>query len=76
MVFEPQDVVEGSFDDEAQTMLEMPPEPNVVLTLDRRDEASVAAAFRRIACMTETLAAASELIDILPGNERPHGEEG
>jgi hypothetical protein len=69
-VIEENDAVEACFNEEAQTMLEMPPEPNVVLPFDGLDPDSVTRAFRQLACLTETLAAASELIEQMPGNER------
>ncbi|MCW5979612.1 MAG: hypothetical protein KIT09_16155 [Bryobacteraceae bacterium] len=73
-VFEKHDAIEGCFDEESQTMLEMPPEPNVILPLNASDPASVAEAFHKLAAMTETLAAASELIEKMPGNEPTEGE--
>jgi hypothetical protein len=72
-VFERSDAIEGCFDEEAQTMLEAPPEPNVILPLNGRDATSVASAFEKLACMTQTLAAASALIELMPGNERTEG---
>jgi hypothetical protein len=72
-VFERSDAIEGCFDEEAQTMLEAPPEPNVILPLNGRDAASVASAFEKLAAMTQTLAAASALIELMPGNERTEG---
>jgi hypothetical protein len=72
-VFERSDAIEGCFDEEAQTMLEAPPEPNVILPLNGRDAASVASAFEKLACTTQTLAAASGLIELMPGNERTEG---
>ncbi len=72
-VFERHDAIEGCFDEEAQTMLESPPEPNVILPLNGTDGASVASAFEKLAAMTQTLAAASALIDLMPGNEATEG---
>jgi len=71
-VFERSDAIEGCFE-EAQTMLEAPPEPNVILSLNGTDAASVASAFEKLASMTQTLAAASTLIELMPGNERTEG---
>jgi hypothetical protein len=73
VVFERSDAIEGCFDEEAQTMLEAPPEPNVILPVNGRDAASVASAFEKLASMTQTLAAASALIELMPGNERTEG---
>jgi hypothetical protein len=72
-VFERSDAIEGCFDEEAQTMLEAPPEPNVILPLNGRDTASVASAFEKLASMAQTLAGASTLIELMPGNERTEG---
>jgi len=72
-VFERSDAIEGCFDEDAQTMLEASPEPNVILPLNGRDMASVASAFEKLAAMTQTLAAASTLIELMPGNERTEG---
>jgi hypothetical protein len=69
-VFEKSDAIEGCFDAESQVMLEMPPEPNVVLPLNGADPGSVREAFVKLGAMTETLAAASELIVQMPGNKR------
>lgn len=72
-VFERSDAIEGCFDEEAQTMLEAPPEPNVILPMNGRDAASVASAFEKLASLTQTLAAASALIELMPGNELTEG---
>ena len=72
-VFERSDAIEACFDEEAQTMLEEPPEPNVIVPLNGMDSASVASAFGKLASMTQTLAAAGALIEMMPGNERTEG---
>lgn len=72
-VFEKQDAIEGCFDEEAQTMLEMPPEPNVILPFDGTDVESAQRAFYMLKCLVETLACASRLIETLPGNEQVEG---
>ena len=54
-------------------MLEAPPEPSVILPVNGTDAASVASAFEKLASMTQTLAAASALIELMPGNERTEG---
>ena len=69
-VFQPEDSVEGSFDEEAQTMTEMPPEPSLIIPLRADQPASVQAAFQTLGVVCGTLAAASQLIDRMPGNER------
>jgi hypothetical protein len=69
-VFRPEDAVEGCFDEEAQTMTEMPPEPSLIIPLMADQPASVQAAFQTLGVVCCTLAAASRLIDHMPGNER------
>jgi len=71
-VFTPGDAVEGCFDDDAQAMVEVAPEPNLVVPVDARDSKSVRAAFDILGVACETLAAASRLIDHMPGNEPRH----
>jgi hypothetical protein len=74
-VFEKHDAIEACFDEEAQTMLECPPEPNAILPFDGTNVSSVKRAFEGLADMTKTLARASDLIDMLPGNEREEAED-
>ncbi|MBI1954983.1 MAG: hypothetical protein HYS38_01155, partial [Acidobacteria bacterium] len=69
-VFQPEDSVEGCFDEEAQTMTELPPEPSVIIPLSADQPASVEAAFHTFGVVCDTLASASQLIDHMPGNER------
>ena len=73
-VFEKHDAIEACFE-EAQTMLEVPPEPNAILPFDGTNVSSVRRAFEGLADMTQTLARASDLIDMLPGNERGEAED-
>src|SRR5579872_4463427 len=63
------DAVVGCFDDEAQTAMEVTPQPNVIIPLRLSDGMSVRDGFRTFAVVCETLAAASRLIDLMPGNE-------
>jgi hypothetical protein len=63
------DAVVGCFDDEAQTAMEVTPQPNVIIPLKIGDPLSVRQGFRTIAVLCETLAAASRLIDLMPGND-------
>ncbi len=67
-VFERHDAIEGCFED-AQGMLELTPEPNLIIPLNGEDERSVRAAFGVLAVFCETLACASRLMKIMPGNE-------
>jgi len=70
-VFEKQDAIEGQFDEESQGMLEVTPEPNLIIRLNGEDVESVRDAFDRLAACCETLACARRLIKMMPGNERP-----
>jgi hypothetical protein len=63
------DAVVGCFDDEAQTAMEVTPQPNVIIPLRTSDTLSVRQGFRTVAVVCETLAAASRLIDLMPGND-------
>lgn len=67
-VFEPGDAVEGCFDDEAQSMMEVYPEPTLIIPIDTRHVERVQKAFRVLGTACDTLACASRLISILPGN--------
>lgn len=77
-VFEPHDAIEGCFDEDAQGMYEVTPEPNLILRLNGEDEQSVREAFRVLAVLCETLVCASRLMKMMPGNEplrRIYGED-
>jgi hypothetical protein len=63
------DAVVGCFDDEAQTAMEATPQPNLIIPIKLSDPASVGQGFRTLGVVCETLAAASRLIDLMPGNE-------
>ena len=63
------DAMVGCFDDEAQTAMEVTPQPNVIIPLRLSDGKSVRDGFRTLAVVCETLATASRLIDLMPGNE-------
>lgn len=67
--FAPSDPVVGCFDDEAQTAMETTPQPNLIIPLKISDSASVCRGFRTLGVACETLASASRLIDLMPGNE-------
>jgi hypothetical protein len=59
-------------------MYEVIPEPNLILRLNGEDEQSVREAFRVLAVLCETLACASGLMKMMPGNEplqRIHGDD-
>ena len=70
-VFEKHDAIEGQFDEESQGMLEVTPEPNLIIRINGEDVESVRDAFDRLAACCETLACASRLMKIMPGNEHP-----
>ena len=63
------DAVVGCFDDEAQTAMETTPHPNLIIPLQLCDAASVRRGFRTLGTACATLAAASRLIDLMPGND-------
>ncbi len=69
-VFHPGDAIEGCFDDESQTMMEVYPEPTLILPLNGRDPGSITATFRVLGVVCQTLWAASCLVKSLPGNDR------
>lgn len=62
------DAVVGCFDDEAQTAMETTPQPNLIIPLNLSDPTNVQQGFRTLGVACETLAAASRLIDLMPGN--------
>jgi hypothetical protein len=70
VVFAENDLVEAQFEDESQTWGEASSEPNLILPLSAFDLASIRSAFRTLAAVCRTLAAASRLIDLMPGNEK------
>ena len=63
------DAVVGCFDDEAQTAMETTPHPNLIIPLQLSNPANVRRGFRMLGVACETLAAASRLIDLMPGND-------
>lgn len=69
-VFERTDAIEGCFDEECQGMLELTPEPNLIVPFDGQTENGVRGAFGTLTAVCETLACASRLMKIMPGNER------
>lgn len=69
-VFAEGDSVEGSFDEDGQTMMEVTPEPSVILPFNGHQPESVRQAFRTFGVICSTLAAASRVIDLMPGSER------
>jgi hypothetical protein len=63
------DAIVGCFDDEGQTAMEVTPQPNLIIPLKLSEPGSFGKAFRTLGIACETLAAASRLIDLMPGND-------
>ena len=70
MVFAESDSVEACFDEEGQTMMEVMPEPSVIIPFSANQPESVRQAFRTVGVVCDTLAAASRVMDLMPGTER------
>jgi hypothetical protein len=70
VVFAENDLVEAQFEDESQSWGEASSEPNLILPLSAFDHESIRSAFHTLAVVCRTLAAASRLIDLMPGNEK------
>jgi hypothetical protein len=69
-VFADGDAIAACFDEEAQGMMEVEPEPNVIIPFDPTDTESVQRTFHMFGVACQTMAAASRLIDLMPGNEQ------
>jgi hypothetical protein len=69
-VFEDGDAIAGCFDEEAQGMMEVEPEPNIIIPFDPADTESVQQTFHTFGVACQTIAAASRLIDQMPGNDQ------
>lgn len=67
-VFEKQDAIEGCFDEEAQGMMECPPEPNVIIPLNIANVESVKMAFGIAEVVCDVLTRASRLIKLIMAN--------
>ncbi len=68
--FKHHDAVCACYDDEAQAFLEASPEPNLLVEINPSDHASVRRAFDTLAVLCETMAAASRMAALLPGNDQ------
>ena len=66
-VFRSGDGIEACFDDEAQGMMEVAPEPNLIIPVDATNPAHVRRAFRTLETACVTMAKTAELIELLPG---------
>ncbi len=69
-VFAESDSVAAAFDEEADGMLEVTPEPNLIIPFDPASTDRVHDAFHVLGVACETIAAASKLIDLMPGNDK------
>jgi hypothetical protein len=67
--FRRHDAIAACFDEESQGMMEAEPEPNLIAEIDPGDVASVGQAFALLGSFSDTMAAASRLASLLPGNE-------
>jgi hypothetical protein len=78
VVFAENDAIEAHFEDESQSWGEASSEPNLILPLSAFDSESIRSAFHILAVVCRTLAAATRLIDLMPGNEKwvTDSEEG
>jgi hypothetical protein len=64
------DSIEACFNEEADGMLEVTPEPNLIIPFDPTHTESVRDAFHVFGVTCETIAAASRLIDLMSGNDK------
>ncbi len=69
-VFAEADSISASFDEEAQGMMEVTPEPNLIIPFDPTDTESVRRTFHIFGVACQTIAAASRVIDLMPGNDQ------
>jgi hypothetical protein len=69
IVFSRRDNIEACFDTEAESMMEVPPEPNLIIPINVLDGTSFRRAFATLGTVCETLAAASKLIASLPDSQ-------
>jgi hypothetical protein len=69
-VFAEADAIAACFDEEAQGMMEVTPEPNLIIPFDPTDAESVRRTFHMFGVACQTLAAASRLVDLMPGNDQ------
>jgi hypothetical protein len=69
-VFAEADGVAACFDEEAEGMMEVTPEPNLIIPFDPTDTESVRSTFHMFGVACQTIAAASRVIDLMPGNDK------
>jgi hypothetical protein len=69
-IFAEGDAITACFDEEAQGMMEVEPEPNIIIPFDPTDKDSVQNTFHMFGVACQTIASASELVDLMPGNDQ------
>jgi hypothetical protein len=69
-VFADADAIAACFDEEAEGMMEVTPEPNLIIPFDPTDTESVRDAVHVFGVACQTIAAASHVIDLMPGNDQ------
>jgi hypothetical protein len=69
-VFAESDAIAACFDEEAEGMMEVTPEPNLIIPFDPTDTESVQRTFHTFGVASQTIAMASRLIDLMPGNDQ------
>ena len=70
VVFSENDAIEALFEDDSQSWGEASSEPNLILPLSALNPESIQSALHILGVVCQTLAAASRLIDLMPGNEK------
>ena len=69
-IFAESDAISAAFDEDAQGMMEVEPEPNIIIPFDLTDTTNVQRTFRMFGVACQTIAAASRVIDLMPGNDQ------
>ncbi|WP_155121629.1 hypothetical protein [Bryobacter aggregatus] len=69
IVFWKHDAIEAAFDAEADGMLEVSPEPNLILPVRTDDFGYARDSFYKLGCFLKALSRASELMKLLPEND-------
>jgi len=69
-VFAEADGIAACFNEEAEGMMEVTPEPNLIIPFDPTSTENVREAFHVFGVACDTIAAASKVIDLMPGNDK------
>jgi hypothetical protein len=69
-VFAENDAIAACFDEETEGMMEVEPEPNLIIPFDPTDTERVQRTFQMFGVACRTIAAASRLINLMPGNNQ------